>query len=154
EGLRRLLFPDARWTTAAFDDRSLVFTLLIALVAGLIAGLVPAVQLTNPDLVNALKDNRHQPGQRSHRTRAILVVLQTAFSMALLIASGLLVRSLQKLNAVNIGFDPNGLVTVLAPSGRGRFAGLLAPTLAPGQSVVTADGLAERMRKHPDVRSI
>ena len=46
EGLRRLLFPDARWTTAAFDDRSLVFTLIIALGAGLVAGLAPAVQLT------------------------------------------------------------------------------------------------------------
>jgi hypothetical protein len=41
----------------------------------------------NPDLVTALKDNRHQPGRRSHYTRAMLVVLQTAFSMALLIGS-------------------------------------------------------------------
>jgi predicted permease len=154
EGLRRLLFPDARWTTAAFDDRALGFTLAIALVAGLVAGLAPSLQLTNPDLVSSLKDNRYQPGRRSHRTRAVLVVLQTAFSLALLIASGLLVRSLQKLNAVNIGFEPEGLVTVLAPSGRGRLGGLSAPTLPAGQSVVTADQLAERMRKHPDVRSI
>ena len=153
EGLRRLLFPDARWTTAAFDDRALGFTLLIALGAGLLAGLAPSLQLTNPDLVSALKDNRYQPGRRSHRTRAVLVVLQTAFSLALLIASGLLVRSLQKLNAINIGFDPNGLVTVLAPSGRGRLGIPLAP-MGPGQSVVTADQLAERMRQHPDVRSI
>ena len=66
EGLRRLLFPDGRWTTAAFDDRTLVFTLILALAAGLVAGLAPALQLTNPDLVTALKDNRHQPGRRSH----------------------------------------------------------------------------------------
>jgi predicted permease len=154
EGLRRLLFPDARWTTAAFDDRALGFTLLIALAAGLVAGLAPALQLTNPDLVSALKDNRHEPGRRSHRTRAVLVVLQTAFSLALLIASGLLIRSLQKLNAVNIGFEPDGLVTVLAPSGRGRFFAGLSPKLPAGQSIVTADQLAERMRKHPDVRSV
>jgi predicted permease len=152
EGLRRLLFPDARWTTAAFDDRALGFTLLIALGAGLVAGLAPSLQLTNPDLVSSLKDNRYQPGRRSHRTRAVLVVLQTAFSLALLIASGLLVRSLQKLNAINIGFDPDGLVTVLAPSGRGRLGIPLA--MGPGQTVVTADQLAARMRKHPDVRSI
>jgi predicted permease len=153
EGLRRLLFPDARWTTAAFDDRALGFTLLVALVAGLVAGLAPSLQLTNPDLVSSLKDNRYQPGRRSHRTRAVLVVLQTAFSLALLIASGLLVRSLQKLNAINIGFDPDGLVTVLAPSGRGRFGGVLNPMPA-GQAVVTAEQLADRMAKHPDVRSV
>ncbi len=153
EGLRRLLFPDAKWTTAAFDDRALGFTIFVALVAGLVAGLAPSLQLTNPDLVSSLKDNRYQPGRRSHRTRAALVVLQTAFSMALLIASGLLVRSLQKLNAINIGFDPEGLVTVLAPSGRGRL-GIPLGTMGAGQTVITADQLADRMRKHPDVRSI
>jgi predicted permease len=153
ESLRRLLFPSARWTTGAFDDRSLAFTLVIALAAGLVAGLAPALQLTNPDLLTALKDNRHQPGRRSHRTRAMLVVLQTAFSLALLIGSGLLIRSLHKLNAMNIGFDPNGLVTVLAPSGRGRFSVPSGSTL-PSQPPVTADQLAERMRSNPDVRAL
>jgi predicted permease len=152
-GLRRLLFPDAKWSTAAFDDRALAFTLAIALIAGLAAGLAPAIQLSNPDLVNALKDNRHQPGRRSHKTRAVLVVLQTAFSLALLIGSGLLVRSLQKLNSINLGLDPEGLVTVYAQSGRGRFGGLAGPPAPAGQTV-TADQLAERMRKHPDVRGV
>jgi predicted permease len=152
DGLRRLLFPDGRWTSAAFDDRTLIFTLVIALVAGLIAGLAPALQLSNPDLVTALKDNRHQPGRRSHLTRATLVVLQTAFSMALLIGSGLLVRSMQKLNAVSIGFDPNGLVTteIVNPS---RFAALNT-SLPPGVARVTASDVLARIRRHPDVRDV
>lgn len=80
ESLRRLLFPSAHWTTAAVDDRSLLFTVSIALAAGVMAGLAPAVQLTSPDLVTGLKDNRYQPGRRSYNTRAVLIVVQTAFS--------------------------------------------------------------------------
>ena len=151
EGLRRLLFPDGRWATAAFDDRTLLFTLVVALVAGLAAGLAPALQLTNPDLVTALKDNRHQPGRRSHYTRAMLVVLQTAFSMALLIGSGLLVRSMQKLNAVNIGFDPEGLVTTEI-SNLSRFAALNSGPV--GASRMTVSEISNRLRHHPDVRGI
>ena len=81
DALRRLVFPDARWTTTAFDNRALLFTSIVALVAGLAAGLAPAMQLATPDLVTGLKDNRYQPGRRSHRTRAALIVLQTAFSL-------------------------------------------------------------------------
>ncbi len=153
EGLRRLVFPDAKWATTAFDDRAIVFTLVIALVAGLIAGLAPALQLTNPDLVSALKDNRHQPGRRSHRTRAILVVVQTAFSVMLLIASGLLVRSLQKLNAISLGFDPDGLVTALVPTNT-LMGRVLDPTAAPIPGRITAREVADRMRRHPAVRGL
>jgi predicted permease len=151
EGLRRLLFPDGRWATTAFDDRTMVFTLVIALAAGLVAGLAPALQLTNPDLVTSLKDNRHQPGRRSHHTRAMLVVLQTAFSMALLIGSGLLVRSMQKLNAVNIGFEPEGLVTTEIPN-LSRFAVLNSGPV--GANRMTASEIFNRLRNHPDVRGI
>ena len=150
EGLRRLLFPDGRWSTAAFDDRTLVFTLIVALGAGLIAGLAPALQLSNPDLVTALKDNRHQPGRRSHYTRAVLVVLQTAFSMALLIGSGLLVRSMQKINAVNIGFDPDGLVTTEITN-LSRFATL---NTGPTTNRITASEIFNRLGRHPDVRGV
>jgi len=150
EGLRRLLFPDGRWSSAAFDDRTLVFTLIVALAAGLAAGLAPALQLTNPDLVTALKDNRHQPGRRSHHTRALLVVLQTAFSMALLIGSGLLVRSMQKINAVNIGFEPEGLVTTEI-SNLSRYAVLNS---GPTTNRVTASEIYNRLGHHPDVRGV
>src|SRR6185436_613346 len=147
----RLLFPDGRWATAAFDDRTLVFTLIVALAAGLAAGLAPALQLTNPDLVTALKDNRHQPGRRSHHTRALLVVLQTAFSMALLIGSGLLVRSMQKINAVNIGFEPEGLVTTEI-SNLSRFAVLNSGPV--GANRITASEIYNRLGHHPDVRGV
>ena len=146
EALRRVLFPGARWTTSAFDQRSLLFTGLLALVAGLAAGAAPAFQLTNPDLVTALKDVR-RAGARARRTRTTLVVLQTAFSLVLLVASGLLVRSLQRLNAVDIGFEPEGLVSASMSGGRFFKDQSSIGTL-------TATQLAERMRLNPRVKDV
>jgi predicted permease len=119
ESLRRLLFPDAKWTAGAIDQRTLVVTVALALIAGVTAGLMPALQSTSRDLVSRLKHHRLASGGRSRMTRTVLIVVQTALSLTLLIASGLLIRSLDRLNAVPMGFAPKGLVTVsLAGSAR------------------------------------
>ncbi len=110
EALRRVLFPDGRWTTIPLDFRAIGFTALIAIIAGIAAGAAPALQLTAPDLSVAMKD---RPGRgRVRTTRTALVVLQTAFTLALLVASGLLIRSLHHLNQVQLGYNPESLVTV------------------------------------------
>ncbi len=111
ESLRRLLFPDAKWTASAFDVRTIVFTGLLALAVAAVAALAPTLQATSPDLVTGLKHQRARGGGRTRTTRAALIVVQTALSLTMLIASGLLVRSLIRLNAVPMGFDANGLVT-------------------------------------------
>lgn len=121
EALRRLLFPDAKWTAGAFDLRTLVFTGALALAAGLLAGLAPARQATTPDLVTGLKQQRTHGGRRTRLTRTALIVLQTSLSLALLVATGLMVRSLAQLNAVPLGFAPDGLVT--ASLSTPRFGG-------------------------------
>src|SRR5262249_7238932 len=97
EGLQRLIFPDAKWSIGTFDNRTLIFTTALALVAGLAAGLAPAIQSTSPDLLTGLKDSTTRGGTRTRITRGALVVIQTALSAALLIASGLLVLSLLRL---------------------------------------------------------
>lgn len=112
ESLRRLLFPDGKWTASAFDGRTIIFTALLALAAAALAALAPTLQATTPDLVSGLKHQRTRGGGSSRKTRAALIVMQTALSLAMLVASGLLVRSLIRLNAVPMGFDANGLVTV------------------------------------------
>jgi predicted permease len=110
-GLRAMVFPDARWTTSIFDLRTLLFTGALAIAAGLIAGIAPAAQAISPDLVSAIKSVRGS-GRRARITRGALLVAQTALSIVLLVASGLLVVSLMRLNAVNLGFNPAGLFTV------------------------------------------
>ena len=86
--------------------------------AGLAAGLAPALQATGAELHGTLKDGRARGTSRARRARAGLLVTQTAFALALLVASGLLVASLLRLNQTRLGFDAPGLVSMtLEPSG-------------------------------------
>jgi predicted permease len=138
DALQRLIFPDGRWTTAWLDARTSIFTAVLALAAGVAAGLVPAWQSTASDVVSALKAGRLQGNRRARRTRSSLLIAQTAMSLALLAASGLLVRSLLQLNAVELGFDSRGLVMATvsdAVRGDGRDARALAERLRAGEQI-------------------
>jgi predicted permease len=88
------------------DWRVLLFSLTVSLVAGAIFGLAPALQATRPNITTALKDTAAQGGAARTRLRSVLVVAQIALSLVVLIAAGLVVRTLQKLQTMNPGFDP------------------------------------------------
>ena len=79
------------------DWRVLGFTLAVAVLTGVLFGLVPALQASKPDLVATLKEAR-LAGPRGGRTglRGALVVSQVALSIVLLIAAGLCVRTLRQ----------------------------------------------------------
>jgi predicted permease len=92
------------------DWRVLLFSLAVSLTAGAIFGLAPALQATRPNLSMTLKDTAAQGGAAKSRLRSVLVVAQIAISLVVLIAAGLVVRTLQQLQTMNPGFDPqNGL---------------------------------------------
>ena len=92
------------------DWRVLVFSLAVSLLAGAIFGLAPALQATRPNVSRALKDTAAQGGAARTRLRSVLVVAQIAISLVVLIAAGLVVRTLQQLQTMNPGFDTqNGL---------------------------------------------
>jgi predicted permease len=87
------------------DGTVLAFTTLVALLAGVAFGLVPALQATNPDLAPVLKDEgATTQGRRRLNVRNGLVVTQVAVSLVLLVGAGLFVRSLQKAQAIDPGF--------------------------------------------------
>src|SRR5215813_7944135 len=88
------------------DWRVLVFSMIVSVVTGVLFGLVPALQATKPDLIPALKDAASQSGARRSLLRNGLVVAQIAVSLLLLIAAGLTLRALQRLRAMNPGFNP------------------------------------------------
>ncbi len=88
------------------DWRVLIFSGLVSVITGVLFGLVPALQATKPDLVPALKDAAPQSGVRHSWLRGGLVVAQVAVSLVLLIAAGLTLRALQRLRAMNPGFNP------------------------------------------------
>jgi putative ABC transport system permease protein len=114
-GLNRDAIP--RSNEIGLDPRVLIFTLTISCVAGILFGLAPALQTSNPDSRQTLKEGA-RAGTRTDRIRSALVVCEVALSLALLIGAGLMFRSLINLQQVKPGFDPDHLMTfTIAPSG-------------------------------------
>ncbi|MCA9737815.1 MAG: ABC transporter permease, partial [Gemmatimonadetes bacterium] len=89
------------------DWRVLVFTLLAAVLTGILFGLVPALRASKPELVPALKDSGDGATGRARRIelRDALVVGQVALSLVLLVGGALLVRSLSVAQRVDLGYD-------------------------------------------------
>jgi len=96
------------------DTTALGFTLLAAILTGLIFGLVPALQIPSLTLHNALKDtSRGSTAARGHAwIRSLLVVSEIAFACVLLVGAGLLIRSFLQVLDVNLGFHPEMAVAV------------------------------------------
>ena len=99
-----------------------VFTCVTAVVSTLLFALIPAWQVTRPNLSPSLQDgSRGGSGHESHRLRALLVVSQVALSLLLLIGAGLLIRSFANLRATNPGFDPSHAVTIQLNLPRAKY---------------------------------
>ncbi len=92
------------------DGRVLGFTGAVSLLTGILFGLAPALRATAVDLTFAIRDR--QAGGRRHRLGKALVVSQVALSLILLIGSGLFVRSLRNLLAVDLGYSREGLLLI------------------------------------------
>ena len=88
------------------DGRVLAFTLLLSIATGVIFGLAPALQASRADLVDVLKDESGAAsGGRRAVIRNVLVIAQIALSVVVLISAGLCLKSLDKLNSIDAGFD-------------------------------------------------
>jgi predicted permease len=93
------------------DFRVLGYALGVALAAGVLFGLVPALRATNADLACDLKE-RAGPARSGGAVRSALVVAQVALSLVALVGAGLFARSLSNAAQVNLGFAPERLATV------------------------------------------
>ena len=95
------------------DGSVLGFTALLAVVTGILFGLLPALQLSRPDVTGVLKDGGRggTAGRSRQLARRVLVVLQLASSVVLALAAGLLIRSLIELNRIDLGFNPGNVLT-------------------------------------------
>jgi predicted permease len=96
------------------DWRVLGFTMLVGLGAGVLFGLVPALQASRPDVVEALKDQDQTGGVDRHRLgiRDLLVVGQVALSLVALVGAGLFLRSLEATRKIDPGFETRSLLSV------------------------------------------
>ena len=94
------------------DARVLGFTLLMTLMTGVIFGLAPALQASNPNLNETLKEAGRGTTSGRHRVRNSLVIVEVALALMLLVSSGLMIRSFIRLQQVNPGFNPKNALAV------------------------------------------
>ena len=105
------------------DWRVLAFTMAVGVGAGILFGLVPALQASKPDVVDALKDGDRTGGsvRRRFGIRDVLVVGQVALSLVALVGAGLFLRSLEATRKTDPGFEAKNLLSVAFDLGLQRY---------------------------------
>jgi predicted permease len=103
-----------RLSEVGVDRWVVAFTFIVAAIATVVCSSLPAIRFMRGDPLSGLREGGRggTAGGRRQRMRAILVSAQVAFALVVLAASGLLLRSFQRLHAVRPGFDANGVATL------------------------------------------
>ena len=102
-----------RISAIGLDWKIAGFALLLAVLTGLLCGIVPAISAAHTGVNDALKEGGRTgtAGGGNARLRSILVITELAVALVLLTASGLLLRSFQKIRAVDLGFRTDHILT-------------------------------------------
>ncbi|MGB6359743.1 MAG: ADOP family duplicated permease, partial [Candidatus Acidiferrales bacterium] len=138
-----------RMDTIRIDGPVLVFTVLAALVAASIFGLVSAWRASRPDVVTVLGGSVRNEGLRGGGLlRKLVVVIEVALCFVLLVGSGLMFRSFRDLERINPGFDPHGLLTFQI---LGNFGG---QNSTPASRAVAVRQIQERLQAIPGIQSV
>jgi predicted permease len=129
------------------DARVFGYTFLLSLLAGVLFGLVPALQTSRPDVVATLKDERltFGSGRRRFNLRNLLVVVQVAVSLLLLVSAGLFIRNLRNTQHADPGFALDNSLMMSFDLGLANYN--------PARGKVFEEQLLERVRALPQVRS-
>src|ERR1700760_4681876 len=94
------------------DGRVLLFASAVAIITGVLSGLVPALRVSSPNLAASMREGRTSSAGVAHsRVTSMLVVGQIALGLMLLVGAGLLIRSLERLSHVDLGFNADHLLT-------------------------------------------
>jgi len=110
-----------RLGAVTIDPAVFAFALGLTTLTALITGLIPGLHVSRDDLHGGLQQSSRRVAGGQSRTRRALVVLEVALAMILLAGAGLLLRSMQKLLAVDPGFNPSQLLTVQVQSSGHQF---------------------------------
>jgi putative ABC transport system permease protein len=142
-----------RLADAGLNPWVLGFSVLIAVLTGVLSGIAPALKTPANDTANTIRDADHQTGSREQgRLQALLVTAEVAVSFLLLVGAGLLVRSFTELMNVNLGFqtDYRLVFSVSMPesyhgSGAGKqFVDRFLQRLSTVPEVVAAGAISSR----------
>ena len=132
-------------TPIEVDGRVLAVAALLTMVTGVVFGLVPAVKGSRPNLETTLRSAGQAAARTSYgRVPGSLVILEVAFAVILLVGAALMTRTLANLNAIEPGFEPDGLVVMHVALPSDRY-----PTLA--ARVDFFDALQQKVRGLPGI---
>jgi predicted permease len=106
------------------DWRIAAFTIGVSFLTGILFGLFPALQISNPNLASTLREasGRSSTGRRQNRVRKLLVAGEMALALVLLASAALLIRSFIGLSTANVGIDPRHVLTMQTSLVGSRYA--------------------------------
>jgi predicted permease len=157
-GIRALARLDAanvpRLDDVSLDGTVLAFSLAIAVVTAVLFGLAPALQQSRADAHLVMKETSRSASDTrgGRRFRASLVVVEIAMALVVLVAAGLLVRSFNRLQQVNTGFDGSGVMSFQLSLPRARYDSAAKITMFFQQlveRVASAPGVSEAGAAYP-----
>ena len=151
-GVLKNAMPDGvpRIAAIALDLRVLGAAAALSLITGLIFGIVPALQLSRPDLTRALKDGARgaSSGGASQRIRSGLVVVEVALAVVLLVGAALFIGSFRTLMQIDPGFEPDNVITLAVVPRLEAATPNAAPDFGP-----QVQQIVDRVRQTPGVLS-
>jgi predicted permease len=146
--LQRLPSGLPRASEVGMDWKVFMFTAGIALLCGILFGLAPALRISKPNLQDTLKEGSRGSGGGKQRAQGAFVVAEMAMALVLLIAAGLMIRSLNALWNVNPGFDSHNVLTfgVSLPSS--------VRDANPDAIRAALRGIQDKLRSAPGVKAV
>jgi putative ABC transport system permease protein len=128
------------------DGSVILFTMVLAVVTTLVFGLAPALRTLHVNLVESLREGGHNAtiGGRRQRFRGVLVATEMALAVILVIGAGLMIRSLSALGRIDLGFNPDHVLTMRVAIPAARYG-------TPDQVIGFYKQLVDRVRTLPGV---
>ena len=148
-GLIELGPPVPRLAEAGVDLRAIGFAVAVAVVAGAIIGLYPALSLRRRDFSGALKSGDREIGvsRSTHVFRGALVTTQFALGLPLLATAALLINSFVRLQGVDVGFDPRPVTYTRVSLPLARYG-------SPNDALAFWNRALARLREDPGVVAV
>ena len=147
-------FP--RMDEIAIDGNVLVFTLVVSLLTGILFGLAPAWRASRLNLVTMLKAGGGQSKSgRRHGGNRILAICEVALAFVLLVGAGLMINSVVRLQHVDVGYNPENLLTGRVQLSSSRYVQMLGGDMkrVTPQAPLFYRQVRERLASIPGVRS-
>ncbi len=136
-----------RTSEIGLDGTVLLFTLTVSLLSGILFGLAPGLQSTNPNLLFAIKEGGGARAGNWKGARQILVISEIALALVLVAGAGLMIKSFARLLTVDPGFDPKNVLTARVTLPYSKYA-------QPQQVDAFYKQLIERVESLPGVNAV